>query len=123
MLMHRSLWVLTAWVLGGMVGIAPASARTMRLIASMPAAEAFIDGNAAQYSVRFDGPVDHRQSRLTILHKATVLESLPVLLASGPEVLFATAPRLAAGRYELRWSARSAPDGEVTAGSINFSVK
>ena len=95
----------------------------MHLLESMPEAEAVIDGRAAQYSVRFDGPVDHRQSWLTVLHDGNVVETLPVLLDSAPEVLFATAPSLAAGRYKLQWSARSAPDGEATAGSINFRVK
>jgi methionine-rich copper-binding protein CopC len=106
-----------------LAGAPDALARTLRPVESMPAAEAFVDGRNAQYSVRFDGPVDHRGSRLSILRDGQVVETLPVLLDSAPNVLFASAPQLAPGRYELRWSARSAPDGEVTAGSIAFTVR
>src|SRR4051794_2144039 len=46
--------------------LAPASARTMRVMESYPAAHAVLDARNAQYFVRFDGPVDHRISRLFI---------------------------------------------------------
>ncbi len=105
------------------IGIPDAWARALRLVASEPAAEAYVDGRNAQYSVRFDAPVDHFASRLWIVRDGQIIETLPLLKDSAPEVLFGSAPQLAAGRYELRWSATSAPDGEVTAGAIGFTVR
>jgi methionine-rich copper-binding protein CopC len=99
-----------------------AAARTMHVMNSMPAAEAVIQGGHAQYVVRFDGPVDHAQARLEILQNGQVVERLRPLLDSAPEVLFASAPALQAGRYVLHWSVKSMPDGDDSDGMIPFSV-
>ena len=100
-----------------------AIAKPMRLVESYPGAQAVVDGRNAQYSVRFDGLVDHRASRLFITQNGQVVETLNPLLAAAPEVLFASAPVLPPGDYELHWSARSVADGSVTEGSIPFTVR
>ena len=100
-----------------------ASARPMHMVESYPAADAIVDGRNAQYFVRFDGPVDHRGAHLVIIRDGKTVETLDALLDSAPEVLFASAPRLPAGTYELHWSARSMPDGETTEGSYRFTVR
>ena len=105
------------------LGLQGALARPMRVIESYPVADAVVDGLNAQYFVRFDGPVDHRAARLQIVRDGQVVETLRALLDSAPEVLFASAPRLAPGDYELRWSARSMPDGETTDGTLRFTVR
>jgi methionine-rich copper-binding protein CopC len=96
--------------------------RPMRMTDSFPAAQAIVDGNNAQYVVRFDGPVDHRGSHLVITQGDRVVRNLTPSLDAAPEVLFASGPRLPAGDYQLRWSAKSMPEGDSTDGSIRFSV-
>ena len=99
-----------------------APARPMHVMSSTPAAEAIMQGGHAGYVVRFDGPVDHAQSRLEILRDGRVVETLHPRLNSEPDVLFAAAPALPPGRYMLHWTVRSMPDQEVSDGTIPFSV-
>jgi len=106
-----------------LLGLHGALARPMHMVESYPAADAVVDGRNAQYYVRFDGPVDHRGAHLVITRDGRTVETLDALLDSAPEVLFASAPRLPAGGYELHWSARSMPDGETTEGSYRFTVR
>jgi methionine-rich copper-binding protein CopC len=106
-----------------LLGLPPAWARPMHMVESYPAADAIVDGRNARYFVRFDGPVDHQGAHLVITHDGRTVETLDALLDSAPEVLFASAPRLPAGDYELHWSARSMPDGETTEGSYRFTIR
>jgi methionine-rich copper-binding protein CopC len=106
-----------------LAGTSDAWARKMKVVESLPAADAYVDGRNAQYTVRFDGPVNHDQAHLWIVHNGRVVSRLVVLKNSAPQVLFASAPQLAKGRYQLHWSVGSAPDGEVTKGSLKFTVK
>jgi len=106
-----------------LLGLHGAFARQMHMLESYPAADAVVDGRNAQYFVRFDGPVDHRAAHLVITRDGQTVETLNALLDSAPEVLFASAPRLPPGAYELHWSVRSTPDGEVTEGSLRFTVR
>jgi methionine-rich copper-binding protein CopC len=99
-----------------------AIARPMHVLNSTPSAEAIMSGNNAQYVVRFDGPVDHRNARLDILRDGQMVERLHPLLDSAPDVLFAQAPELQPGRYTLHWSVISMPDQETSDGMIAFSV-
>ncbi len=94
----------------------------MQMVESLPAAQTIVDHNNAQYVVRFDGPIDHRASRLLIMRGDRVIRNLRPLLDAAPEVLFASGPRLPAGDYKLIWSAKSLPDGDFTDGSIGFTV-
>jgi hypothetical protein len=99
-----------------------ASARPMRVVASTPAATTIMHGRNEQYVVRFDGPIDHSQSRFEILRDGRVIQQLHPLLDSAPDVLFASAPAPESGHYVLHWSVRSLPDGEVSEGTIPSSV-
>jgi hypothetical protein len=96
--------------------------RSMRMMDSFPAAQAIVDGNNVQYIVRFDGLVDHRASRMMITRGDRAVLTLTPLLDAAPEVLFASGSRLPAGDYQLHWSAKSVPDGDVTDGFIVFAV-
>ena len=120
--MDRRKWFGCA-LAAGLLWTADASARSLKMLRSMPAAEALMDGRNAQYSVHFDGLVDHRGSRLWITRDGQLVENLPVLVDAAPQVLFGSAPELVGGRYELHWAVKSAPDGEVTEGSIGFTVR
>jgi methionine-rich copper-binding protein CopC len=98
------------------------SAHPAHMMETSPNAESFVDGRNEQYIVRFDGPVDHRASSLSILHGGHVVRTLHPLLNAAPEVLFASGPRLPAGDYALAWSVKSVPDGEPAQGSVHFTV-
>ena len=75
-----------------LISTTSARARPMHVMSSTPAAEAIMHGRNAQYVVRFDGPVDHAQSRLEILRDGHVVQHLNPLLDSAADVLFASAP-------------------------------
>ena len=55
------------------------------------------------------------------LHAAPV-QQLHALLDSAPDVLFASAPALQAGKYTLHWHVRSMSDQDDSDGMIPFSV-
>jgi methionine-rich copper-binding protein CopC len=112
------------WLVLGLVVLSatPASSRQMRVMEMFPAGGTTIDGKNAQYHVRFDGPVDHRSSRLWIVRGGAVVQELHPLLDSAPTTLFASAPALSAGDYELHWEVRSPGDADVTRGSSAFRV-
>jgi len=99
-----------------------ALARPMHVLASTPAAEAIVHGNNVQYVVRFDGPVDHAQSRLEILHDGQVVKRLNPRLDSAADVLFASTSAPGPGHYVLHWMVKSMPDGDASDGMIPFSV-
>jgi methionine-rich copper-binding protein CopC len=101
----------------------PAEARPLHVRDSFPLAEAILDGRNAQYVIRFDGLVDHAASRIDITSNNQVVETLVAVGDSAPEVLAASAPALAPGRYQLHWHAKSVPDGDFSDGFIPFTVK
>jgi methionine-rich copper-binding protein CopC len=99
-------------------------AKPMTMTDSHPKAQEIVDGLNAQYSVRFDGPVDHRQALLSITGAdGKEVSTLHPLLDAAPNVLFASGPRLAAGDYQLHWVVRSIPDGDISSGFVPFKVK
>jgi len=105
-----------------LMSTANAPARQMRVMSSTPAAEAIMQGRNEQFVVRFDGPVDHARSRIEILRDGQVIRQLHPLLDSAADVLFASAPAPQPGHYVLHWSTKSLPDGEVSEGTIPFTV-
>jgi methionine-rich copper-binding protein CopC len=108
-------------VLCGVLLLGIASVRAMQMVESFPSARTVVEGRNAQYVVRFDALVNHRDSRLTIIQHDHVLRTLQPILRSDPKALTASAPRLPAGDYELHWSARSM-SGETSEGSVPFAV-
>jgi methionine-rich copper-binding protein CopC len=99
-----------------------AEARPLHVKESFPLAEAILDGRNAQYVIRFDGLVDHGASRIEISNNGRIVETLVAIGDSEPDVLAASAPALAPGRYQLHWHAKSTPDGDFTDGFIPFTV-
>jgi methionine-rich copper-binding protein CopC len=115
-------WTLRLWiVLGVLLAIKSADA-VLHARDSTPAAEAIISGRHAEYSIHFDGPVDHTASRLEIVQSGRVIQSLVPLGDSAPDVLFASGETPSPGRYLLRWQVRSPEDGTISSGDIPFSV-
>jgi methionine-rich copper-binding protein CopC len=116
--------ILVAAVLTVALSPSLALAKAMTMIDSHPKAQEIVDGNNAQYSVRFDGPVDHRQALLSITGTdGKTISNLRPLLDSASNVLFASGTRLQAGDYQLHWVVRSIPDGDITSGYVPFKVK
>src|SRR5262249_51669403 len=89
---------------------------------SIPVAGAIIHGRHAEYVIRFDGPVDHRTSRIEIVQSDTVVQSLTPRLNSAVDVLFASGETPPRGHYLVHWQARSV-DGTVAEGTIPFTVE
>jgi methionine-rich copper-binding protein CopC len=100
-----------------------AEARPLNVRDSSPEAEAILDGRNAQYVIRFDGWVDHGASQMDITQNGKVVEPLVPTRDSEPDVLAASASALAPGRYQLRWHAKSVPDGDFSDGFIPFTVR
>ncbi len=94
-----------------------------QVVQSTPAAEAILDGRNLEFVVRFDGPVDHLAARLEVMQDGKSVLSLRPLMDSAPDVLFASAPALAAGRYTLRWHVGAAFGGEAADGEVPFSIR
>ena len=114
----RYVWMFAALF----VACGPADARPLHVRASNSAAETILDGRNTQYVVRLDGWIDHAASRMDITQNGKVVEPLVPTQDSEPDVLAASAPVLAPGRYQLHWHARSIPDGDFSDGFIPFTV-
>jgi methionine-rich copper-binding protein CopC len=106
---------LLAGTAAGFVGIGTANGQGVSVLESTPAANAVIGRRSSGFYVRFNRPVDHEDSRLSIKQNGRVIEVLHPRLESAPEVLFARAPTLPPGRYSLHWIVGGSPqyDGEI----------
>ena len=107
-LVLASLWAPPCW------------ARPMSVVGSFPMVNQIMTGTATSFAIRFDGPIDHVGSHLTLVTPRGT-RSLRARLDSQPNTLFSAVGALPSGSYELRWEAR-ALDGEVSRGMIPFKV-
>ena len=94
----------------------------VRVLESTPAANAHIGRKSSAFFVRFDRPVDHSKSTLTITQGDKVIERLHPRLESAPEVLFAAAPTLPPGDYKLHWAVITLQGAKAIEGAIPFKV-
>ncbi|MEI7873119.1 MAG: copper resistance protein CopC [Alphaproteobacteria bacterium] len=122
-MISRRLFIAGLSSLGLLVIASAASAQDVRVMDSAPKASAVIEGRSSEFFVRFDRPVDHIHSQLAITRNGQVVEKLAPRLESAPEVLFARAPTLPAGDYDLNWRVKTMTGVEVTQGNIPFTVK
>jgi methionine-rich copper-binding protein CopC len=106
-----------------LAGVAAADARTMRVMESLPAAQAIMSGASEQFSIRFDGPVDHAGSRLFITQGQRLVQTLHPLLTAEPNTLYAAVGSLPSGDYELHWVVKAPGEPDMTEGSLPFSVR
>lgn len=102
---------------------APASAQDVQVMDSAPKAQAVIGEPSSSFFVRFDRPIDHIHSNLSIWRDSQLVERLQPRLQTEPNVLFARAPTLAPGEYQLRWVVRTMEGVKVIQGDIPFTVK
>jgi len=98
-------------------------AQDVSVLDSAPKAKAVIGEPSSSFFVRFDRPIDHVHSRLSIWRDGQLVEHLQPRLESTPDVLFARAPTLPPGEYRLHWTVRTMQDVKVTEGNIPFTVK
>jgi methionine-rich copper-binding protein CopC len=102
---------------------ASAWAQDVQVMDSHPKAMAVIGEPGSSFYVRFDRPIDHIHSSLSIWRAGQLVERLQPRLESAPEVLFARAPTLPPGEYQLRWAVRTMQDIKVVQGDIPFTIK
>jgi methionine-rich copper-binding protein CopC len=102
---------------------ASAAAQDISVLDSAPKAKAVIGEPSSEFFVRFDRPIDHIHSRLSIWRDGRPVEHLQPRLESSPDVLFARAPTLPPGEYLLHWAVRTMQDVKVIEGNIPFTVK
>lgn len=121
--MEFSLWRLVLIGLFATVFSASAAAQNVSVLDSAPKAKAVIGEPGSEFFVRFDRPIDHIHSQLSIWRDGRLVEHLQPRLESSPDVLFARAPTLPPGEYTLHWAVRTMQDVKVTEGDIPFTVK
>ena len=102
---------------------ASARAQDVSVVDSAPKAKAVIGEPSSEFFVRFDRPIDHIHSRLSIWRDGRLVEHLQPRLELSPDVLFARAPTMPPGEYMLHWTVRTMQDVKVTQGNIPFTVK
>jgi methionine-rich copper-binding protein CopC len=97
------------------------AAQAMSMIEQSPRINHIMDGSAVSFALRFDRPLDHKSSALTVVgpHGS---KTLRVRLNAEPNTLYSALGRLEPGDYELRWKARSS-SGEMLAGGFPFTVR
>jgi methionine-rich copper-binding protein CopC len=103
--------------------LAPAWAQDLQVMDSAPKAKAVIGEPGSSFYVRFDRPIDHIHSNLSILRGGQLVEKLRPRLQTEPNVLFARAPTLPPGEYMLRWTVRTMQGVQVIQGDIPFTIK
>jgi methionine-rich copper-binding protein CopC len=97
-------------------------AQTIKMTGSNPAASAVVEGPSTEFFVRFDHPVDHLHSLLTVTNGDKVIQTLHPRAGTAQDVLFSRAPTLAPGDYKLHWSVKSMSGNNMTEGDIPFTV-
>ena len=102
---------------------AAAGAQDLSVLDSAPKAKAVIGEPGSSFYVRFDRPIDHIHSSLSIWRDGRLVEQLQPRLQTEPNVLFARAPTLASGEYQLRWTVRTMEGVQVVQGDIPFTIK
>lgn len=122
MAVRRSILIGLLAMFAGAVSTA-ARAQEIQVLDSAPKAKAVIGEPSSSFFVRFDRPIDHIHSRLSIWRDGQLVEHLQPRLESSPDVLFARAPTLPPGQYMLHWAVRTMQDVKVIEGNIPFTVK
>ena len=121
--MEFSLWRLALVGLVATAFSASAAAQDVQVMDSAPKAQAVIGEPGSSFFVRFDRPIDHIHSNLSIWRDGRLVEQLQPRLQSSPDVLFARAPTLPPGEYLLRWTVRTMEGVNVIQGDIPFTIK
>lgn len=110
---------LAALGVAGLMLAAPAFGHA-KLRSSMPAADAQLQVAPKSLTLNFSEAV-----RLAVLTLGFDGKDIPLTVdrkgPAAPQVIVAL-PALAAGKYQVRWSAISEDDGHVTKGTFSFTI-
>jgi methionine-rich copper-binding protein CopC len=101
---------------------AAAVAQNLDVMDSHPKASTVIGEPSSSFFVRFNRPIDHIRSRLSIYRGDQLVERLEPRLQTEPNVLFARAPTLPPGDYTMHWAVRTMEGVKELEGSIPFKV-
>jgi hypothetical protein len=74
-----------------------------------PRESAIVSDRSTDLLVRFDRPINHELSWLSIVHDGEVIETMHPRLGAAPNVLFARIPTPSPGNYVVHWVVR--PEG------------
>jgi methionine-rich copper-binding protein CopC len=91
-----------------------------KLLLSAPAADAQVTGSPATLTLTFNENV-----RLAVLKLSTGGRDIPLTVdraTAGTATVSVRLPTLAAGKYDVQWSALTLDDGHVVKGGYSFSV-
>jgi methionine-rich copper-binding protein CopC len=102
------------------IALAGASARAMDLVEQKPQVNEIMQGSGLAFALRFDQPIDHQHSSLTLVTPRGS-KVLRARLDAEPNTLYSAVGQLAPGEYTLRWKARGR-DGQMLTGKIPFRV-
>ncbi len=91
------------------------------VVESTPAADATVAGPALDLRLRFNGRIDARRSRLSLIGPDGRTRALPQMPEQAVDRLSAHAEGLIPGRWRILWQVLAA-DGHVTRGEIPFTV-
>ena len=114
--------VTTAGAAAALLLSCPAYAAKMHVVQSWPTAQAVMHGDQTEFFVRFDGPVDHAGSVLSVVQDGRILQILHPRLNAQPDTLYSGVRRLAPGAYTLHWATYALKDHSLSQGTINFRV-
>jgi hypothetical protein len=92
-----------------------------KLLVSSPAAGAEVTGSPPSLTLTFNENV-----RLGMLKLTTAGHAVPVAIDPNPasaRVVTVMLPRLAAGTYDVQWSALTPSDGHVVKGKYSFVIR
>jgi methionine-rich copper-binding protein CopC len=111
-------WVFFGFCAALLAGVAAGHAR---LLGEVPAAGAELDASPAALTLRFNEKV-----RLAVLTLTAAGREIPLAVdrnAAPAATVSVGLPRLAAGHYDVQWSALTDSDGHVVKGAYSFVVR
>ena len=81
-----------------------------------------INEHATELLVRFDRPISHSLSSLSLVRDGKIVETARPRLEAAPNVLFARIPTPAAGHYTVRWTVCPEGTNDRYDGEFAFTV-
>lgn len=101
---------------------AHAEAATLQTGISIALQSVTVDERGTDLVLRFNRPVSHARSWLSIIHDGRVVETMHFRLESAPNVLFARIRTPAPGDYVVRWSVCPQGSDDRYEGEFPFTV-
>jgi hypothetical protein len=89
----------------------------------VPKGTVAVGQQSTEFIVRFDKPVNHTLSSLSIIHDGKVIGVLNSRLDAAPNVLFARIRTPPAGRYVLHWTFCPEGTADKFDGEVPFTIE